>query len=194
MMGNTLKKKSSGFTIVELLIVIVVIAILAAISIVSYTGIQQRANNTAIISAASQSFNMIQAYIAANGSYPAMTSSCITTTTTCQANSSAPTLTGPDAGFTTQMATMGSLPKEVPASGTQLFGVMYLWNATATLDGKSTPATLLYYLFGANQQCKLNGVVNNTPPYTLSASGYTIGNDAGHNKTLCRIIIPGPSA
>ena len=33
-----------GFTIVELLIVIVVIGILAAITIVSYTGITQRAN------------------------------------------------------------------------------------------------------------------------------------------------------
>ena len=35
--------RSRGFTIVELLIVIVVIAILAAITIVAYTGIQERA-------------------------------------------------------------------------------------------------------------------------------------------------------
>lgn len=39
---NTLKNKHKGFTIVELLIVIVVIAILATISIVAYTGIQER--------------------------------------------------------------------------------------------------------------------------------------------------------
>lgn len=37
-----------GFTIVELMIVIVVIAILAAISIVAYIGIQSRAHDTAI--------------------------------------------------------------------------------------------------------------------------------------------------
>jgi prepilin-type N-terminal cleavage/methylation domain-containing protein len=43
-----------GFTIVELLIVIVVIAILAAISIVAFTGIQDRAQNTAKIQAAQQ--------------------------------------------------------------------------------------------------------------------------------------------
>jgi len=40
--------KQKGFTIVELLIVIVVIAILAAITIVSYNGIQNRANDSAV--------------------------------------------------------------------------------------------------------------------------------------------------
>ena len=43
-------KKANAFTIVELLIVIVVIAILAAISIVAYTGIQNRARETAVLS------------------------------------------------------------------------------------------------------------------------------------------------
>lgn len=39
-------KRGEGFTIVELLIVIVVIAILAAISLVTYTGFQNRARTT----------------------------------------------------------------------------------------------------------------------------------------------------
>lgn len=38
-------KNKQGFTIVELLIVIVVIAILAAITVVAFNGIQQRAKN-----------------------------------------------------------------------------------------------------------------------------------------------------
>lgn len=44
----SVRKKSgkSGFTIVELLITIIVIAILASISIVAYTGIQERAKRT----------------------------------------------------------------------------------------------------------------------------------------------------
>jgi prepilin-type N-terminal cleavage/methylation domain-containing protein len=41
MNGGTLKQK--GFTIVELLIVIVVVGILAAITIVAYNGVQERA-------------------------------------------------------------------------------------------------------------------------------------------------------
>lgn len=40
--------KQKGFTIVELLIVIVVIAILAAITVVAYNGIQQRAKDSAL--------------------------------------------------------------------------------------------------------------------------------------------------
>jgi type IV pilus assembly protein PilA len=44
-------KKQTGFTIVELLIVIVVIGILAAITVVAYSGIQQRARDAKIASA-----------------------------------------------------------------------------------------------------------------------------------------------
>lgn len=43
-----MRKTTSGFTIVELLIVIVVIAILAAITIVAYNGIQNRAYDTSV--------------------------------------------------------------------------------------------------------------------------------------------------
>ncbi len=48
------KQKQSGFTIVELLIVVVVIAILAAITIVAYNGIQNRAKESAVQSEVSQ--------------------------------------------------------------------------------------------------------------------------------------------
>ncbi|MNQ41766.1 Fimbrial protein precursor [compost metagenome] len=46
MTAPSLKPTKSGFTIVELLIVIVIIGILAAISITAYNGIQQRARDT----------------------------------------------------------------------------------------------------------------------------------------------------
>lgn len=63
----------SGFTIVELLIVVVVIAILAAITIVAYNGIQQRAKTSALQSALSQVTHKIEAYKVsqATETYPA---------------------------------------------------------------------------------------------------------------------------
>ena len=64
-------KRQSGFTIVELLIVIVVIAILAALSIVAYTGIQQRATDAAIASKESQVRKKLEAYKVEHEAYPA---------------------------------------------------------------------------------------------------------------------------
>ena len=65
-----MKKTTSGFTIVELLIVIVVIAILASISVVAYNGIQQRANNTTRVASGKQFIKLFQLYKATFGSYP----------------------------------------------------------------------------------------------------------------------------
>lgn len=64
---------SKGFTIVELLIVIVVIAILAAITIVSYNGITARATETQIVTEAKQAVTLLKAFYAENGRYPTIT-------------------------------------------------------------------------------------------------------------------------
>ena len=69
-MTNT-TKLNRGFTLVELLIVIVVIAILAAISIVAYNGIQDRARDTTAAETASQLRTKIEAYNSVEGEYPA---------------------------------------------------------------------------------------------------------------------------
>ncbi len=59
----TLKQtKQSGFTIVELLIVVVIIAILAAITIVAYNGIQNRAKASSALAAASSLQKKAEAY------------------------------------------------------------------------------------------------------------------------------------
>lgn len=62
--------KRSGFTIVELLIVVVVIAILAAITIVAYNGIQQRAKTSAVQTSLAQAARKIELYKVDNNTYP----------------------------------------------------------------------------------------------------------------------------
>lgn len=69
-MSTTSKRRTRGFTIVELLIVIVVISILAAISITAYSGIQNRANDTAVKSDLRNFAGKILEYQAINGSLP----------------------------------------------------------------------------------------------------------------------------
>ena len=66
------QNKAKGFTIVELLIVIVVIGILAAISIVAYTGINSRAKTSNAQTTANQVANKAGAFNALEGSYPAV--------------------------------------------------------------------------------------------------------------------------
>lgn len=64
------KQKQSGFTIVELLIVIVVVGILAAITIVAYNGIQLRSRDTIRVNDLRAIHKSIELYKAENGSYP----------------------------------------------------------------------------------------------------------------------------
>ena len=64
------KHQISGFTIVELLIVVVVIAILAAITIVSYNGITSRANTSAAQSAANTVMKKSEAFNSFISKYP----------------------------------------------------------------------------------------------------------------------------
>ena len=65
--------KTSGFTIVELLIVVVVISILAAITVVSYNGIQNRAKDAAALNVTKNVEKKVQLYKSLYGTYPTTT-------------------------------------------------------------------------------------------------------------------------
>ena len=68
----TIPNTKTGFTIVELLIVIVVIAILAAITIVAFNGIQERARVSSVSAALNQATKKIAVYQVDNpNQYPA---------------------------------------------------------------------------------------------------------------------------
>jgi type II secretion system protein G len=69
---TSLQRKQQGFTIVELLIVIVVIGILAALVITTFTGIQQKARNTERTTDIKAVHGQVEAYYAQNGKYPTL--------------------------------------------------------------------------------------------------------------------------
>ena len=68
-----MKKSRSGFTIIELLIVIVVIAILAAITVIAYNGIQKRARDSQRKSDMALLQKALEMYYLDNGKFPAST-------------------------------------------------------------------------------------------------------------------------
>lgn len=72
--------RDNGFTIVELLVVIVVIGVLASISIVSYVGINQRAIAASLQSDLAVAANQLKMFSVDNGQYPA------TISTNCNTN------------------------------------------------------------------------------------------------------------
>ena len=83
---NIKANKDRGFTIVELLVVIVVIGILAAITIVSYTGITARANTASNKQNASSVVAAAQTFYADNSAFPATSSSSSTVITAFNTN------------------------------------------------------------------------------------------------------------
>jgi prepilin-type N-terminal cleavage/methylation domain-containing protein len=65
-----MQTKQKGFTIVELLIVIVVIGILAAITVVAFNGVQQRAENQKTIVAVKNWIGILKSYKSLNDRFP----------------------------------------------------------------------------------------------------------------------------
>jgi prepilin-type N-terminal cleavage/methylation domain-containing protein len=66
----SLKQRQSGFTIVELLIVIVIIGILATLVIVTFSGVQQKARDTERKTDINAVQKQLEAFYASKGYYP----------------------------------------------------------------------------------------------------------------------------
>lgn len=203
-MISRFSKFSNGFTIVELLIVIVVIGILASISIVAFNGIQLRANNSSRISLANQMKKVFDitkvdtstAEIKASLQYDTWYRACLGTgypdvnsdgVRDCAAYNGSP-FVSETAGFnailtkTAKVPSMALFPRVAATNGDVYYGP-YISSITVDgIDGLS----LEYFLEGQGQSCNISPLIYITgsgtatltsqgePRYTSSANGITV--------------------
>jgi len=129
--------RQKGFTIVELLIVIVVIGILAAITIVAYNGIQGRAKDATVQSTLTNTRKQLESYrtTSASDSYP--------TANDCSASPAANTIClKPSGGVTFAYSTFGQT-KYYCASAIYGDTSYIVTNSTAQQPGTCTTVTNL---------------------------------------------------
>ena len=158
MVLSNIKKRAQdrGFTIVELLIVIVVIGILAAIVIVAYSGITAKANLQKSVTNATAMRDVAESSNADTGAYPAITANFTAGTASTHLPAAViPTVggngaTGPYAGIALAVAQTSNVTGITNPSflltGTAANptgGVIIYWDPTLATPGLST--TYIYY-------------------------------------------------
>jgi|GEM_PF-1762081 len=195
--------KKAGFTIVELLIVVVVIGILAAITIVAYSGFQVRAENAKTVAAVQAYRKALTQYATEKGSYPYGGGFCLGdqyvalagATTGCRQSNSIITTAQSTAYFYLLAPYLGnSLPSPslkllsngagVNFVGTYFYGPSYNY----TLDGEKVVA-LVYTI--EDTVCPIGPVYTGAPTYTSPAIARTAA--ISTTASVCHLLLPDAS-
>lgn len=171
-----IERYKHGFTIVELLIVVVVIAILASISVVAYNGIQQRSRNTQVISGVNQYYKAVLQYAAVKSVYPNTNSNaCLGAnypSDKCWDNPSG------GSNYFVVPAVDTNLSEFIqikPTLATTRFSIGISDNNRAGLLYNGTQQRFVWYLEGIYQGCGLSGAS---------------ANNEGGVVTQCNILLP----
>ena len=138
------KLHSRGFTIVELLVVIVVIGILAAITVVAYNGIQERANFSRLQADLKSLNKALLLYHADNGVYPVTGSATWRGYTSAVNDAFIPGLAPKYINRTPQVGLTSSYPTFLYRSDTGTdYKLIYLVSGTDTLPSAHTTSNPL---------------------------------------------------
>ena len=194
--------RQNGFTIIELIIVVVIIGILASLGLATYQGSRVRAENTKQEAVAEKYQEALGLYALKNGAYPPQvsdgsggvtgypTSACL--------GESYPAPAGCLPAYNNNTFNVALRPfmdgqklprgndQPIKFNGDLRSGIGYYYKPDATLDGTPNPWFMYYYLQG-NQKCSLKplasgpwGVFSSTPP----ASGVTEVSSEGNGRCI----------
>lgn len=191
---------SKGFTIVELLIVIFVIGILAAIVIVAFTGIQDRAKATKVTSIVNQYNKALALYLADNATYPISAEGCLGDSYPSDQCWSGPsgirsensTLNNAIRPYMNNMDPLPS-PDLYPYVGNQRGGVLFSYSAARTLDGGpagSLPYILIYYLKA--DRCSVGKALSKSASINYSTTNPNPYTEYNGGIVQCEIALPTP--
>lgn len=181
-----------GFTIVELLIVIVVIAILAAISAVAYNGIQERAKNVKTESAVAQYKKSLAMYVAEYGQYPTPTTSACLGEVADYPNGCY--TGGKSSVFADELRKVSSLPPPpvydcFSGWGGCRYNFTFVYNSLWKVDSKQHSYYLIYFLSGAATcRSSLEGTYGDFS--TSKSRGYM---ETRGNERMCVDMLPMPA-
>lgn len=195
-----LRQLRQGFTIVELLIVIVVIGILATIVIVAFNGIQGRAKNTSIENTASNYRRALESYAALYGQYPTPgVSACLAPTDAYPADASTADDDCYNAAVSTTMATeLKKVLTNLPTPDTTCYpmytgcrrNLTYFYSNTWKVDTNLHAHYLIYFL-GNNGKCSLPDNLEGS--YGDFSSADTRDYMERHSNTsMCIVKLPNP--
>ena len=204
------RAKQKGFTIVELLIVIVVIGILAAITIVAYNGIQQRARNQARIAAAVGIVKAIDSYTISTGTQVPGIAACLPTGTidsTGDGLGDCGDVTDPLAPSRTEKVVMNnalssagiknlSYPQTIVTgtNGAKYAGVQLTYNSGGYgINGVLQPHFVYFFLEGAAQDCGSSYSVRTINAGTYNELGYRPYYSTSNGITICAFTVQHPS-
>lgn len=167
-------RKVLGFTIIELLIVIVVIGILSTLALNSFANAQQQARNAQTITIAKAYHKAILGYVAVNSEYPP-DYACFgtgypdinndSTAGDCEGNTTNAYVRESTAFNNAIKPYVGSVdtktnPTIIAASwGARSVGAFFYYSTATTLNGQPQHRWLVYSLEGTDEKCPVGPIV-----------------------------------
>lgn len=193
-----MKLSQKGFTIVELLIIIVIVGILSTITATAYNGVTIRSENTANEATASNYVKLLTSYITSNGEYPTGTA-CLGADKDVQDgcfyfNYNQPVQQQFESRLSTVVKTLPTPQKACYKMDSFCRkGPVYIHNPAWTIDGEPHAHYMVYFLRN-NASCELPGSLGGSLGSFSRAANPGGALEQYTGTSMCAIELPNPGS